>query len=48
LAEHDEILDAIDARDPERAELAARNHMKAALEIRIQMTTAARVDDEYP
>lgn len=37
LAEHEAILEAIEGRDPERAEQLARKHMSVAEEIRMQM-----------
>lgn len=37
LAEHDQIIDAIERRDAERAEQLARDHMRAGEEIRIRM-----------
>jgi DNA-binding GntR family transcriptional regulator len=41
LREHEQIVSAIMARDPDRAEAVARNHMERAMEIRLQMYRGA-------
>ena len=43
LAEHEELLDAIEARDPARAREIAESHMTAAREVRMQMYSAGDV-----
>ncbi len=37
LEEHQQIIDAIEARDPKRAEEASRRHIKSAQQLRIRM-----------
>ena len=37
IAEHDAIVRAIEARDPDRAERAATEHMRKAREIRLSV-----------
>jgi DNA-binding GntR family transcriptional regulator len=40
VAEHEAIIDAIEARDPVRAEAEARRHMTNAMEVRIRLLRA--------
>lgn len=46
VAEHEALIDAIRARDPDAAERIARDHMTRARQIRISMTQSAAAGDQ--